>query len=313
MGTRTPPTFNTVKHSNRDKHVKKQQKQRALLLGMIAVSILLVITLLVFAIFAIVSAVTASPADTIQYQDATKFSAGIEEGALVVINPTYSIESISASAFTTLSTSDIPSVDGNPIYKVARSMQLHTDAKAAFDAMMKEYYNIYGSSEIVTVKDAYRPISSGQASGKSDHHSGYLLALDIAQITSPDHWIFKNCHKYGFVLRYPEEKQSITQVGTSVTGYDYTEAIRYVGVAHATYMKNNNLCLEEYVQRLQSHPIDAQLQIDGADGKLYTVYYVPSATTDLTQLKIPSNYSYEISGDNIGGFIVTVNLSDPRA
>ena len=59
-------------------------------------------------------------------------------------------------------------------------------------------------------------------------------------------WLANNAHKYGFVMRYPDAKSDIT----GVSGYE--SAYRYVGVAHATYMYNNNLCLEEYVSYLKS-------------------------------------------------------------
>ncbi len=315
MGNRVPPSFNTVKHSNRDKREKKQQQQRVLLLGMIVVLVLLVVTLLTFAVCAIVDAVQKdSPAGNIEYQEATKFSTDIETGPLVIINSHYGIESVPVSSFVTLTPQDIPNVGGSPVYAISKNLQLHADTQTALNAMMTEYYNIYGTEDLVTVTDAYRPISTSNGIGISDHNSGYLIALEetVSASRVPEHWIFKNCHKYGFVLRYPEDKQSHTQIGSSYN-YDYTEAIRYVGVPHATYMKQNNLCLEEYVQKLQTSATkDTPLQITGADEKLYSVYYVAAAEGQLTQFHVPSNYSYEISGDNIGGFIITVNLSDPR-
>ena len=52
------------------------------------------------------------------------------------------------------------------------------------------------------------------------------------------------------------------------------------------------------------------LTIQGADGNDYEVYYVP-ADEGITQFSVPQNYKYTISGDNVGGFIVTVHLSEP--
>lgn len=315
MANRLPPSFNTVKHSNYEKREKKQQQQRLLLLGMMIVLVLLVVTLLIFAVCAIVNTVKKdSPAGDIQFQDATRFSTDIESGPLVIISKTYGIENVPVSSFVTLTPQDIPYANGGPVYAISKNLQLHADALTALNAMMTEYYNIYGAEDLVTVTDAYRPINTSNGIGTSDHNSGYLLALEetVSASRVPDHWIFKNCHKYGFVLRYPEDKQSHTQVGSSYN-YDYTEAIRYVGIPHATYMVQNNLCLEEYVQKLKTGATqDVPLQITGADGKLYAAYYVTSAEGQLTQYRVPSNYSYEISGDNISGFIITVNLSDPR-
>ena len=49
-----------------------------------------------------------------------------------------------------------------------------------------------------------------------------------------------NSYKYGFILRYPENKKDIT-------GYN-SEAwhFRYVGVEAATYIKENNITYDEY-------------------------------------------------------------------
>ena len=46
------------------------------------------------------------------------------------------------------------------------------------------------------------------------------------------------------VLRFPEEKQDITNII-----YEYWH-YRYVGKEHAKLMKENNLCLEEYLQAI---------------------------------------------------------------
>lgn len=56
-------------------------------------------------------------------------------------------------------------------------------------------------------------------------------------------WLKVNAHKYGFILRFPEDK-------TSVTGYSYESwHYRYVGVAHATKIYEQGICLEEYLAK----------------------------------------------------------------
>ena len=47
-------------------------------------------------------------------------------------------------------------------------------------------------------------------------------------------------HLYGFIIRYPKDKENIT-------GYSYEPwHLRYVGQNAAKYIKKNNLTLEEY-------------------------------------------------------------------
>lgn len=89
--------------------------------------------------------------------------------------------------------------------------------------------------------------------GTSEHHTG--LALDIV---TPSHqvlnhafantdagiWMAAHSWEYGFVIRYPEDKQDIT-------GITYEPwHVRYVGKEHAAAMHESGECLEEYLSRL---------------------------------------------------------------
>jgi D-alanyl-D-alanine carboxypeptidase len=91
--------------------------------------------------------------------------------------------------------------------------------------------------------------------GSSEHQTGlavdvnsspyYDLAEDFEK-TKEGKWVADNAHKYGFVIRYLKGKSDIT-------GYNYEPwHLRYVGTDAAKYMFDNNLCLEEYVQKLAS-------------------------------------------------------------
>ena len=62
----------------------------------------------------------------------------------------------------------------------------------------------------------------------------------IAQIATVQ-WLAEHCDEYGFVLRFPQEKRDITHVMGESWHF------RYVGVEAAKYMKENDLCLEEFV------------------------------------------------------------------
>jgi zinc D-Ala-D-Ala carboxypeptidase len=85
--------------------------------------------------------------------------------------------------------------------------------------------------------------------GFSEHQTG--LAIDVGgggcgiedcfAETAEGKWVAANAHKYGFIIRYPEDKDS-------VTGYRYEPwHLRYVGVELATEMHNKNIqTLEEF-------------------------------------------------------------------
>lgn len=84
-----------------------------------------------------------------------------------------------------------------------------------------------------------------EPAGCSENGAG--LAVDIisasAGFSSTDEykWLTQNAYKYGFVLRYPDDK-------TDITGIIYQPwHWRYVGIDAAIEMKNNNQCLEEYL------------------------------------------------------------------
>ena len=54
----------------------------------------------------------------------------------------------------------------------------------------------------------------------------------------------RNGYKYGFIVRYPENKTDIT----GIMGEPWH--FRYVGVELATELKDSGLCLEEYLDAL---------------------------------------------------------------
>lgn len=103
-------------------------------------------------------------------------------------------------------------------------------------------YNKYAQIDGIAKADTY----SARA-GYSEHQTG--LAVDVSnnklpytefENTEEFSWMDKNAHKYGFILRYPKNKENIT-------GYTY-EAwhYRYVGVDIATYIKKHNITFDEY-------------------------------------------------------------------
>lgn len=89
--------------------------------------------------------------------------------------------------------------------------------------------------------------------GTSEHHLG--LAVDLvssehvrldqnAEKTKGYQWLVANCHKYGFILRYPNG-------ATDITGIIYEPwHFRYVGEKAATYIMEHEITLEEYLSEL---------------------------------------------------------------
>ena len=81
--------------------------------------------------------------------------------------------------------------------------------------------------------------------GTSEHNAG--LAMDICSLyesfekTEEFEWLSENAADYGFIMRYPEDKQDITKIIYEPWHW------RYVGVEAAQEMKASGQCLEEYL------------------------------------------------------------------
>ena len=112
-------------------------------------------------------------------------------------------------------------------------------------------------------------------------------------------WFADNACKYGFIVRYPEGKDEVT--GEKARTYTY----RYVGAPHATYMHDNGLCLEEYIAEVKEHTKDDPLTV-AVDGEVSLIYYVPASEEGDTDVTVPKDKAYTVSGNNCDGFIVTV-------
>ena len=106
----------------------------------------------------------------------------------------------------------------------------------------EEVYNYYKSTKGEEDADLI-----AAHAGFSEHQTG--LAIDIQTYGSKAatfetfdefKWLEKNAYKYGFILRYPKDKEDIT-------GYEYESwHYRYVGLEAAKYIQENKITFDEY-------------------------------------------------------------------
>ena len=150
----------------------------------------------------------------------------------------------------------------------ARSgMQLVREAKDAFETLSedakKEGMNIIAMSSYrsynyqVNLYNNYVATDGKEAAdtysaraGYSEHQTG--LAVDVYnkilpytsfEETKEFNWMQENAYKYGFILRFPKDKENIT-------GYQYESwHYRYVGKEIAKYLFKNTMTLEEYIAK----------------------------------------------------------------
>lgn len=334
-----PRSFNTIQRSNRAARLRRLQETRILLLTICALILLLALTGLVFLFCHIGHSVGSNPSGNktgkVVYTKITLSAVDMHTGSLILVDGehTYQFPETAIEDLADKSAYDMNNYlarRGGTPYAIRTAavgrIYLQPTAADAMDRMLNAFYEATG--ETLAFYDGYRSYDyqkglwdsnkSKVKAGSSDQHTG-LSAWITDSVTSGNldsgskNRLISIGKTYGFIQRYPSNK-----VGE--TGIDnYTELFRYVGVPHALYMVNQNLSLEGYLKQLQtSHTYSGTHLLLGVDGNVvtkdaaYEIYYVPM-TGDSTTVSVPKNYKYTISGDNVGGFIVTVDLNSPAA
>ncbi len=324
---------------------RKPDGTRKLMIGAVAV-IAIAIAVFTFLIFAeIFGWFSDEPKDPItppvSYKfEATEIEVGSGEyhkGDLILINGNYPYvfpdTAPTVSSVRQGRTEHGKSPSGNIIYSFytqngeEKCAKLETNTLLMLHKWADDFYRATGNSDLfIFDADGYRTKEDQEklyganpaeyaVAGATEHHTGKVIDLyvytvdkilgnmDDARFAETFKWVYDNAYKYGFVLRYPSEKSDVT--GVTYEPYHF----RQVGYAHAYYMQRNNLCLEEYLDTLKkNYTAENPLEINGDDRNKYMVYYIAASSDSTTKLTVPSEYSYTVSGDNIGGFIITVNV-----
>ncbi len=156
---------------------------------------------------------------------------------ILIANKTYALPSTynpgvdDAAASALAKMINAAAADGITLYQISGFRSYSTQ---------QTLYNNYVARDGKAEADRYsaRP-------GHSEHQTG--LAFDLNSLeqsfgeTAEGKWLAENCWKYGFIIRYPQDKEA-------VTGYMYEPwHVRYLGVETATKVYNSGLCLEEYL------------------------------------------------------------------
>jgi D-alanyl-D-alanine dipeptidase/carboxypeptidase len=145
---------------------------------------------------------------------------------------------------------------------------------------------------------------------RSEHQTG--LAIDLARNANEIDFIRpdfpytgiygtfrKNAVKYGFIERYQKDKESIT--GISYEPWHF----RYVGYPHSQIMQDNNLSLEEYILFIKDYLYgEKHFRIQEMSREI-EVSYIPVGF-DTTTVEVPENNCFQISGNNVDGFVITI-------
>lgn len=263
-------------------------------------------------------------------------ASAIAEGNLILINPDH------AYVFPQSQPQTVLYGNKSPVYVLSTaSISVNSSLFPIFDGMLADFSRETGCKDVL-VTSGYRSYefqaelydarvkSQGaeQAAlyvaeaGYSEHHAG--LAVDMViyadgkQYYFPDYeaaaWLIEHAPDYGFILRYTEDKQPVTRCAPEPWHY------RYVGVPHARIITALGYCFEEYHEYLHGFTWNGERLLFDAEGNLsatdgtalpaagYMIYYVPASAEGDTEIPLPPDREYDISGDNDAGFIVTVKL-----
>lgn len=254
----------------------------------------------------------------------------IYEGPLVLVNNYYDCKLDGENLVSAL---EYAQEKDNDKYLVADyDVKVNSSIMNSLDSMLSDFHDTYNDKSVM-IASAYRSkqlqeelyaeeqaeedrdLSKGElvaVPGYSEHQSGYAVDLSIrtdngeyVEYTNADNykWILDNCSIYGFILRYPEDKVDITEIGYETWHY------RYVGIPHAAYIMQNNLCLEEYISLVNSRPQTNPLYVTDLSLTNWMIYHVPSSGASQTAVTVPTNNDYYVYGNNSDGFIVAVKLN----
>ena len=247
-------------------------------------------------------------------------------GALILVNSQYAYRFPTSQASLLNVYNEYYANDLHCNYFVDSSVQLEAEATRAILQLANALFTEKGLNNL-QIGTGYRSYETQQdlsnrypttaaLPGYSEHHTGFGVDLqiwdkdkkvtyafdDTNQVcTAILSWMNENAYKYGFVRRFAPNKDQYTGITSDRWHY------RYVGVPHAYYMTQNDLCLEEYLAALEKCTYGGNHLFVDVDGQSYEIYYVPAVSGATTTIPVPADpSSYTVSGNNYGGFIVTI-------
>jgi len=284
---------------------------------------------------------TAPPAPAFEIRSVSNDQ--IHRGELILINGEHPFVFPDSQPQTLFYGNRSTDENGKSLYGLSRAdISLNTELFSLFDGMIADFARETGCKDVL-ITSGYRTYAfqeelyntrvatQGEEKarmyvakpGYSEHHAG--LAVDMVIFTGGQQyyftdykdaaWIVENAPDYGFIWRYTEEKKEITGCASEPWHY------RYIGAPHARLCTDLGYCFEEYHAYLKEYTWEGDRLLIAEDGTVsvtdgmnlpesgYMIYTVPANTEgDTTEIPVPPGADCRISGDNAGGFIVTVLL-----
>lgn len=229
-------------------------------------------------------------------------SSQLSSGALVIVDEEHPAGDVSTSGMV-----DVFDYKNEYYTLVSDSVVLNENAADALNMMMSDYHAatgltdfiLYGTTETYTGDGSFCPeffpeSALGTCIDLAVNGYAGVLAYDGYD---EEAWIIENCYKYGFIVRNPKGKEAITSKQFCPWH------LRYVGDVHAAIIEEQSFCLEEYIEFLKGYTFDKPFAYN-LNGVSYEIYSIESMG-DSTSARVPVSGNYTISGNNMGGYIIT--------
>jgi len=109
----------------------------------------------------------------------------------------------------------------------------------------------------------------------------------ISPMTSENNtWLLENAWRFGFFFSIP----------------DCDWHIRYIGKVHTAIMQELELNFDQYLVKLRSYSVTNPYVYHASA----FLYFVRASSSDSTEIPVPKEQDYLISGNNVDGYFVTV-------
>ena len=305
-----------------------QQKKKAIAVYAVLVTLILLVALVITLCVtsAVLSKKNEMPEDTDAeisddegsgnaipsgYVEKTFDASQLYSGSLILVNESNPVNAASSNTYVSLqSYPDRPKTpQGTNTYTVdKKESKATTETAAALNKMLGDYYKQNADDNLI-IFNAY---NSGAALS-SVYESGMVVEFKYFVNYTADNndltkagiygvakynWIYENAYKYGFICLAEAKAEGGEPTNANL--------FRYVGVAHATAMKQKNLAtLESYLAYLKTATsVSKALTVNTSEGKMRIYYCAADATAYVSEKN-----AWQVSGNNIDGYVITVNTS----
>lgn len=254
-----------------------------------------------------------------KFESSSLSSAEVKKGDLLLINKTHDIDPTLKAAVKAASKNTYSVIGGAAYCKFDRTDEKINLSETTINALMKLAEGLYTDTQCADLLLCYGILDPKSTTLEYDysHQLGTVIDVKLSTGGQPTtvasnavvaEWLRTNACKYGFIVEY---EPTVDEAGHK-SGHGSDEVIpstqlRYVGVAHATYIQANNLTFDAYLAKVRTASSEKPLTFKAGESS-YAVYFVEATGENFTA-SLPTNYNYTISGNNVDGVIVTVELS----